>query len=343
MAMEVLACLFLAMIGTAHAQDQMTDKTADAPDHWTFSLYTANDSSYYVPGSHADRYFTHGTKFTLTHHPKWGDTLAQKLGSILPLGHNEKVDIAVGYLLAQNLYSPVNISDPAPRPKDHPYAAWLYGGMYLQRSVDDREFDHLELNLGMVGPAALGEPIQKFVHHLTNSPQPQGWNYQLHDEVGVNFIYQHKWKFTLFGDNDGDLTLQAIPQAGFTLGNINRNLNGDITMRLGCNLPTDFGPGRIDDVVSATTTGPMAGLSLYGFVRVGGRYVEHDLLLSGNNDHNSYGVAEEPWVGELQYGVALAWKRLAVTWSNRHITKEFETQTANHIIGTWLISYTQPF
>jgi len=312
-------------------------------ESWIITLYTENDSSYYVPGSTADRYYTHGSKLTLTHQPAWGNAIADKLATFLPIGKNEAVHTAVGYVLGQNIYSPDNISNTALNVNDRPYAGWFYGGIYLQRSVNDREFDHLELNLGVVGPSSLASKTQNLVHELFGSPKPNGWDDQLSDELGVNFNYQRKWKFTLLGDNQGELTMQAIPQAGFSVGNVKRHLRSDVTVRAGWNLPPDFGPGRLDDVISATTPRQSKNLSAYGYIRIGGRYVEHDLFISGNNNHQSHGVAEEQWVGEVQYGIALAWKRMMIHWANRHVTKEFQQQPNSHIVGTWVVSYTHPF
>lgn len=321
----------------------IAQETAPTPDIWTLTVYTENDSSYYVPGSTADRYYTHGTKAVFTHQPQWGDSLADKVGKFLPISSNTDVDTAVGYVFGHNIYTPDNIGNTIANPNDRPYAGWLYGGMFLQRSVNDSEMDHIELDMGVVGPSALGEPIQKFVHRAFDSPEPQGWDDQLDDAFGINFIYRHKWKFTLFGDNDGDICMQAIPQAGFTVGNLNRDLNAAVTFRAGWHLPADFGPGRLDDVLSSTTSTWTKDLSVYGFVRAGGKYVEHDLFVSGNNDHHSLGVAEEHWVGEFEYGVALSWRRLMLHWANRHITEEFQQQERSHIVGTWMLSYSQPF
>ena len=115
------------------------------------------------------------------------------------------------------------------------------------------------------------------------------------------------------------------------------------TFRAGWNLPNDFGPGRLDDVLAATGNPYAKNLSLYGYVRAGGKYVEHDVFVSGNNDHDSLGVAEEHWVGELEYGIAMAYKRFMLHWSNRHITEEFEQQERSHIVGVWMFSWSQPF
>lgn len=314
-----------------------------ATDHWTLTLYTENDSSYYVPGSTADRYYTHGTKAVFTHQPQWGDTLGGKLGLLVPIGKSTLMDTAVGYVLGHNIYTQDNISNSIANPNDRPYAGWLYGGMFLQRSVDDREMDHVELNIGVVGSTAMGEPIQKFVHEISDSPEPKGWDNQLHDEFGINFIYKHKWKFQLLGDSNDVFGVQAIPQAGFVVGNINRQANAAVTLRAGWHIPADFGPGRLDDVLSATTNPWTHDLSVYGFVRTGGKYVEHDLFISGNTNHDSLGVAEEHWVGEFEYGLAIAWRRLMVHWSNRHITEEFKLQERSHIVGLWMFSYSQSF
>ena len=343
--MKRVLLLFLGVFGAMlfsplSLEAQEGGKNSEA---WTLTLYSENDSSYYVPGSTADRYYTNGAKITLTHHPAWGDTLAEKLSTVLPIGKNEPVDTAVGYVFGQNIYTPDNISNTTVNVNDRPYAGWLYGGMYLQRSVNDREFDHLELNIGVVGPSSLADTTQKLIHEQLGATKPKGWDNQLRDEFGINFNYQHKWKMTLLGENQGDLSMQVIPQAGFAVGNVSRYLSADMTMRAGWNLPADFGPGRLDDVVSATARSWAKDMSVYGFVRVGGRYVEHDLFISGNSDPQSQGVVEEPWVGEVQYGIALAWKRLKLLWSNRYISKEFQQQSNSHVVGTWMLAYTQTF
>lgn len=335
--LAVVFCLFSPSLAL-YAQEGEVNK-----DEWTFWAYSENDSSYYVPGRTADKYYTNGIKMTITHQPEYANQLAQKLGMVLPIGKNEPVDTAIGYVFGQNIYTPNHIGISTLQPEDRPYAGWLYGGMYLQRSVSDREFDHLELNMGVVGPSSVADASQEVVHEFLDSPEPRGWDHQLDDEFGINFIYQHKWKFKLLGNKRNDVfSIEAIPQAGFTVGNINRHLNADMTLRAGWHLPADFGPGRLDDVVSSTTSSRTDCLSLYGFVRAGGRYVEHDLFISGNNNHDSHGVAEEHWVGEFQYGIAFAYKNILVHWSNRHISEEFEQQKNSHIIGTWMASITFP-
>src|SRR3546814_11387319 len=45
-----------------------------------------------------------------------------------------------------------------------------------------RVFDQMQVSLGVVGPASLGEPAQKLVHHIVASPQPQGWDTQIKNE-----------------------------------------------------------------------------------------------------------------------------------------------------------------
>ncbi|HCD32664.1 MAG TPA: hypothetical protein DER01_09670 [Phycisphaerales bacterium] len=334
-----MLCLVLLPLVNASAQEEQISKD----NHWALTLYTENDSSYYVPGSTADRYYTHGSKLVLTHQPQLADRFSEKLGTLLPINGHAPVDTALGYVFGHNIYTQDNIANTVANPNDRPYAGWLYGGMFLQRSVEDREMDHIELNMGVIGPAALGEPIQKFVHQISDSPEPKGWDSQLHDEFGINFIYKHKWKFNLLGETQDGFAMQAIPQAGFVVGNVNRDANAAITLRAGWHIPADFGPGRLDDVLSATANPWAKDLSFYAFVRAGGKYVEHDMFVSGNNDHDSLGVAEEHWVGEFEYGMALAWKRLMIHWSNRHVTEEFKHQERSHIIGTWMFSYAHPF
>src|SRR5690606_3878736 len=123
------------------------------------------------------------------------------------------------YTLGQNLYTPEDISVRAPPNGDRPWAAFLYGSVGLVTRTG-AHIDEFEGTLGVVGPQALGEPVQKFVHrHVTGSPTPKGWSNQLDFEPGLILSWTRRWPQAAYLDA-GDFRFALEPNVNLSLGNI---------------------------------------------------------------------------------------------------------------------------
>ncbi|EPR42540.1 Protein of unknown function DUF2219 [Desulfovibrio sp. X2] len=261
-----------------------------------------------------DRHYTNGAKLL------WlsDDLKSYKDDERLPMGFREWLaglpyinqsdkKFNVGLAIGQDMFTPSNISDPNPPEGDHPYAGWLYGSLILDQK-DATWLDTVELTVGMVGPSSQAEQTQKFVHHVVDSPQPQGWDTQLHDEPGLMLTYVGTWRaldiplFSLFGAD-------VIPHFGATLGNVKTYANTGAEVRLGWNLPKNFGTTLIGPgggVNADTAAGnDIPPFSLYGFAYTDGRAVARDIFLDGNTFQSSRHVSKKTFVGDLAVGVGL--------------------------------------
>lgn len=69
---------------------------------------------------------------------------------------------SVAYSLGHNLYTPDAIESAEQDPEDRPWSAFVYGSMGMV-TLNDESLDEYEIALGVVGPLALGEPVQKAV------------------------------------------------------------------------------------------------------------------------------------------------------------------------------------
>jgi hypothetical protein len=310
-------------------------------DQFTFIVYLDNDGGVVKPNNDTDRYYTNGLKLTASHQPAWGQRLADRITSVIPLGDGI-TQSAVGYVVAQEIYTPAHVERKAFQPLDRPYAGWLYGGIFLQRQAGE-VFDHFELNIGVVGPSSAAEDAQNWIHELFGTEDAEGWSHQLPDELGVDFIYRRKWRITLVNGDGSSLKAQLIPQAGITVGNVNRYIEGGATLRIGCHLPDDFGPGRLHDVASTTVRQDQQEFNGYLFVGAGGRYVEHNMFLEGSNYTDSHSVDEESWVGQAMLGVVINWRSFAVSYSQVFVTREFAGQNGTHSYGSILVSFRKEF
>lgn len=93
--------------------------------------------------------------------------------------------------LGQRIYTPRRDSTER-LSGERPYAAWLYGAATLRsrQGPSDHVFG---MEIGITGPAALGEEVQNGVHHLLGSTPQLGWEHQLDSEVAVLTTYAVGW------------------------------------------------------------------------------------------------------------------------------------------------------
>lgn len=320
------------------APAEALDRAAPEPRPWSLTLFIENDSNPLQPFEHNDRHYTHAMRLSFAHQPKW----AEDLGSVMPFSEPYAGGrTGAGYFIGHSMFTPDDITLVTPDPRDRPFAGWLYGGAFWQRDTGPIQpgevgmMDHIEINLGMIGPSSQAQGLQEWWHEIDDARTPRGWSHQLNDEFGFDLIYQHFWRAELF--QAGGIQGQIIPRVGGTLGNVHRQINGDAMIRIGCNLPDDFGPGRLDQPGAATALGERGRIepfSVYGYVRAGGRAVQHNLFLEGNTWGESAGVNERPLVGEVQFGVALEFCRhVEFTYSVTYMTKDFYHQEAPDSFG----------
>lgn len=301
--------------------------SAMAPASETFSIYWENDSRFTKPNGNTDRHYTNGLKLVYaTDEVEW-----QWLRdwSNRHFGGGEEVRTDVGFFFGQEIYTPEHPDAPQRRnPEDMRFAGWLYGGLFAQRATAN-VLDHAELNVGVIGPSAHGETVQDCIHGLIHSDKALGWEAQLEDEAAVDFSFVRRQRLT-----EGWLRprehLDFISEMGFTVGSVHRQAEIGITGRWGLLTP-DFGPGRLrlpDGVIDRSD--PLSK-TLYLFVRLAGRAIEHNRFLSG--------LTHEPLVGEIQYGLVYRKDNFQIGYSQTYLTQEFKEQEQNDSYGALTLAW----
>jgi len=307
----------------------------------TVRLFSENDAPFYQIGRRSDRYYTNGAAIAVAWSPTWADDLAERLPFAGWFGEPDRT--AFGVTAGQLIFTPEDLESRQLIPEDRPYAGYLYAGAYLQRMRND-VMDHFQLDVGVIGDSSFAQDMQEWVHDILADIDPNGWDNQLSDELTVQFTYRRKWRLAVgrFDLFEMPIEVEAIPDVVGRLGLVHRDLGGGGTLRFGRRLPDDFGPARLSDVNAAPGDYPL-GLSAYGFIRVGGRVVEHNVFLEGSNFDDSHGVPIHALVGEAQVGVAASYtwsgSQLQLGWSQTFRTKEFEGQEGIHAFGAWTVSF----
>lgn len=285
-----------------------------------------------------DRGYTNGVRFAYTTSEENMPFLVRNAASYLPLlSQDGKKRIAVA--AGQSLFTPSDITTNAPQTNDYPYAGWLYGSFGIT-SDTDKTLDSAILTLGIVGPSAMGEQTQKFVHHqVAGAKQPQGWSHQLHDEPGINFSYERKWR-NIFEISPLGIQIDSIPQTGINLGNVFTNASVGTTFRIGLDLPSDYGPPRIRPGLPGSDFFiPSKKINGYLFCSIEGKAVARNIFLDGNTFQNSASVEKRIFVGTLQLGATVTYKDVRISYAHVFVSQEFKGQNQNPQFGAVTLSY----
>lgn len=264
-------------LGTAHAQSltSFTDEFRHARDEGVSSLLLDIDNDSLLLNKD-DGFYTSGIR----------------LGQTYTLRHPASVTM-LGWRIGQELYTPSDIKllPSQIAPNDHPYAGWLYGGIFKETHGIDGTHAIFGLDLGCLGPCAGGEGSQKALHRLIDQPLPQGWSTQVGNEFGVVLHADiAPWRWAL--SEMVDLT----PTFGGRFGNIHTDVNVGLKLRA----------GRLNLLPGDAT--------LHGFVRLNARAVAYDATLQGGYfaDDGPRTVQPQRLVGEAEVGIAWQYENYGV-------------------------------
>lgn len=284
-------------------------------------LYVENDK-----WSGTDRYYTNGIKFGVgTDAGTLADVLNAPSESLLRRVTDGGGCVQLGLFFGQNMYTPRRITVSQPQPDDRPWAAWLYVGGVAQR-VADRKLQTVEIDLGMVGPAALGREVQTEWHELIGVAEPRGWSNQIPNQPGLLVAYVEKHRY-------GTRHFEIVPHFGGSLGNVMTLARAGGIVRWGVNM-TGFGPDTIEPggaMLQATRVqsgeGGRTGFEWYAYAGLDARAVAYNVFLDGPWFRDSPSVQRRPLVHDWTVGLSarVATVRLSATRVQR--SEEFTTPT----------------
>ncbi len=317
-----LLITFITTLSSFAADEKSADKNSgEFPrkgEGEAFAVYFENDSRG-LGGPGSDQEYTNGFRFSYIYAqdkvPKWAHSYIEKLKVLDHTPDQAKLNLAIS--LGHQIYTPNDIVEKKLIINDRPYAA-----NFREETVAN----FLELDLGVVGPSALGEQVQNNVHDWIGKYHAAGWEHSLHDEPTVQFLYQKRLKV-----NKSE-TFDSITYYGVGLGNILVGAHFGGMVRFGLNLPDDFGPTRPsasdgDSFVTPVDTETVSKKSLYVFAGARANAVARSIFLDGNSFRDSHRVRRYPFNFDTEFGAGAQVMPFAVVW--RFVTRspEFEERS----------------
>lgn len=314
----------------------VADTARAEADGWRVALDIDNDV---VTGR--DRHYTSGLLLTALAPADFLPSWIEGLGVVLPPFSKDAGEVRWAFGLGHEMYTP-RISDESDLiASDRPYAGYLYTRLGLYRehaatSVDGAPYlDTLEIDLGLVGPGAVGHEAQDALHDIFPSPKFQGWDNQLENEPALVVRGSRRWRLPGKSIEVTDhLSTDLIASVTAELGNVLTAGTAGLRLRLGKQLPEDFGDGRFGNA-----TAKPEEFSLYVFVGADFSGVAHNIFLDGNTFRKSHDVNRRAYVVHAPAGLVFEKGRFRTELSFVWNSKEFEGQTSPDVYGRWSIAY----
>ncbi|MEZ8739667.1 DUF2219 domain-containing protein [Photobacterium swingsii] len=225
--------------------------------------------------------------------------------------------------LGQQMWTPSDITLEQPQPNERPYAGLLFLDTGIFQYTASRA-DKLTFRLGTVGPNSLAESAQKFVHSVTPSKAPQGWAYQIENQIIANVNYEGHQLFNRFSSiKDKQWEWSAVGR--LDAGNYRSEAALGSVVRWGSQLSETFGstgftPNQTTDLGLLSSS--RSGYFLYAGLE--GRYRFNDITIEGNKPDEVYDVTLQHWQATITAGVVLYRPRWGISLSMAADTRSFE-------------------
>lgn len=318
---------------------------------YTLLLYVENDLFY-----DTDRYNTSSQQLrfigpnlnTIDDNEIGPRGLNSVYGALPYPGSADAAQYNISFGIGQQIYTPEDTQVKHLQENDRPYAGYLYGLLALHAKRRHR-MDTLELAAGVIGPSSLAKQSQNEVHRIKGVDTAKGWKHQLKDEPAVMLTWSRSWRVNQEASGRG-FDWDVLPRMAVSLGTPFTQAGAGTELRLGWNLPADYGTSLIrpgagiyapnEEDGPARGSGFWDNTSFYVFAGVEGRGVLHNTFLDGNTWKSSHSVDKRPFVGELSWGLALLLYDFRLVYTHVYRTDEFYGQNKGQNFGSILAGYT---
>jgi lipid A 3-O-deacylase len=325
----------------------------------------------------SDQYYTQGAQVGYTFNNGSLPTFATRANSWLCRLFNfsydgsdrDKAQSSTTSFIGQQLYTARDKSRADPIPDDRPYAGWLYAGgrldivqaLQLSKAGRRRWQTHtLELQLGVVGPSALGKATQDQFHEALDDwfdvkTEPSlGWDNELPNQLGAQVHYNYSTRMgsvaMLSGIGDAIFTGSAA------VGNLHVYGEAGITLRYGRNmgplaqrsmipsvsnmsmqpLPPNSDSAAINEarqnIAASTDTNKCSFLGAqecYVFAGINGRGVARNIFVDAAPSGAGTLIHKEPFVYDMTAGARVRYQKFRIDYITTIRSTEFSPSAAN--------------
>lgn len=289
---------------------QRIDNSVSFKDIKSTNYFRFNyDNDYFTA---TDYYYTQGYNFELT-----SPDLQKN-----PLNHlflkSKNADSKYGLSIEHMGYTPTKIDSETILYGDRPFAAAIMLKSFLI-STDTIQKTRVSssLSIGIIGPGAFGKEMQSEIHQWIGDKIPEGWQYQIQNDLLLNYEIAHEKQLVRVND------LFALnSNAKLRLGTVNTNISGGLTTII----------GKINSPFTAAQN--KNGFQIYGYFQSLVSVIGYDATLQGGLfNHKSPYTIDDGDINRVtlqnNYGLIMQYKGIYLEYSRSQLTREFKTGNAH--------------
>jgi len=303
--MRILAAFVLLFVfAGVNAQP---DSLSGSPDKNNRYFLVNYDNDFF---NATDRYYTQGVYFEFIAPFLRKSPLSRIL---IPL--NKQSKNYFGISIRQDCFTPGSIRYDTLNYLDRPYAATMYLSQYLI-SIDELNKRRLtsKIDLGIIGPCAVCEQEQKWIHHGLKNIMPLGWENQISTDVFINYSV-------------------GIEQGLISSNYFEMNALGDLRVgtvyddaSLGLMIRTGFMAGYFKQL-GVIKNAKRNKFQCYLFAKGKTKFVAYNAVMQGgffNDDiHTLPASSITRYVFSGAGGIVIAYKRVSIEYGKVYLSPEF--------------------
>lgn len=229
--------------------------------------------------------------------------------------------------LNQEIHTPMNKYATTILNNDMLYGSAIYASLSsINRTKSFVE--QLGVDIGFVGPLALGKQTQNFINKITSTSPSLGWNNQIKNEFLLNLNYGVIYRWNFIED-----FFDILPQGQIFLGNDYTAISAGARMRIGYGMKNDFGIQKYKSSFSSIAVDD--GLKIYFLAGINGSIVGRNIFIQGNTFGGvKSGLSLNPFVYDCEVGFVVGYKNVSFSYLFTRTSKEFKKQINFHNYGS---------
>lgn len=294
-------CLF-ALIILLPVYSALNAQFTDKGFNHELSLVVDNDYPYMT-----DQYYTAGQDLHYR----------SLINSRIPIFHNNDSSKTIfSFHYGNKVFTPKNVDVDDIKLMDRPYCGWNFVSLDLLNFRRKNSGNFFMLQVGLVGKQSGMGQLQLWLHQQIGLYSIYGWDSQIRNEVVVNTSVTHTQGFQL------RKKIELISSSGAWLGTGSNKISEEVTLRF-----FRFNPLSESSFMNANVSNEKytsRKREFFFFASLEGNYVLSNIFLEGSlfNNPSPFTTPINPWVLARKFGVQFSSKRISVTFSITHLSRE---------------------
>ena len=285
--------------------------------------FKSDNDSYLAQGS--DRYYTNGL-FIYYRTALANENLKSGLEKM-------RLEISAG----QKMFNPRSGFSPNPATQDRPFAGYLYAGGALSWFHSDESSLKASVEIGTTGPNSLAQDAQELLHRTTGFYKPEGWAYQIKNELALNLGLQYSKLLYRPENKSTDFSFEGYARAGTTFS----GLGAGILFRAG-NINQLFNSAYTNSLIGNNlTTKALVKREFFFYAKPQLNVVAYDATIQGSlfNNDSPVTFGAKPVVFAQQFGLDYSSQRFTIDFGVIFKTKEIKSAAKAHQYGSITMYY----